>query len=140
MSTAPEHLVTRPAASKHGSVTVTEPIRISVSPSYISEHSDPDAGRWIFAYKIEVANEGDTAWTLRSRHWTIIDGDGERHEVRGPGVVGLQPRIEGGLTFSYSSFCPLSTTWGTMQGSFRLVDDEGSELIANIDRFFLAMD
>lgn len=140
MNTAPDNLVTSPDTPKHGSVTVTEPIRISVSPSYIPEHSDPDAGRWIFAYKIEVTNDGEKAWTLRSRQWTIIDGDGEQHEVQGPGVVGLQPRIEAGLTFSYSSFCPLSTTWGTMEGSFRFVDDEGSELIARIDRFFLAID
>ena len=140
MNSASDNLVHSPTACPHGSVTLTKPLKISVSPSFIPEHSDPDTGRWIFAYKIEITNEGDVAWTLRSRYWKIIDGDGEQHEVRGPGVVGLQPRIEGGLTFSYSSFCPLSTTWGTMEGSFRFVDDEGSELIAGIDRFFLAID
>ncbi|MCH2160274.1 MAG: Co2+/Mg2+ efflux protein ApaG [Phycisphaerales bacterium] len=140
MDPVPENLTTISQADGRGSVTLTEGIEVTVSPSFLPEHSDPESGRWIFAYQVVIENRSKTAWTLRSRHWLIIDGDGEQHDVRGPGVVGLQPKIDPGSTFSYSSFCPLPTAWGTMEGSFLLQDEAGSELIARISRFFLSMD
>ena len=123
-----------------GSDSLTSGVRVRVSPKYLLEHSDPAGGRWVFAYRVSINNDTSQPLTLRSRHWIIIDGDGQRHEVDGPGVVGLQPRIGPGESFEYGSFCPLPTQWGTMEGSYVLEDDEGHEVIAAIGRFFLTED
>ena len=127
-------------AGTRGSDTRTGGIQIRVQPEFLPEHSDSDEKRWVFSYHIEIINHDDQAWTLQSREWTIIDGEGERHEVRGPGVVGLQPEVEPMGSFAYSSYCPLPTPWGTMEGRYRFSNASGEELVAEIGRFFLAQD
>jgi len=126
--------------ASRGSVTVTEGVRIQVKPRYISDHSEPEQGRWIFAYHIHMSNTADVPLTLCTRHWSIIDGNGEQHEVNGPGVVGMTPRLEPGGSFEYESFCPLPCSWGTMEGSYVFCDDEGDERTVLVDRFYLTCD
>ena len=41
---------------------------------------------------------------------------------RGPGVVGEQPTLSPGQSFSYSSYCQMPTPQGSMEGSFEFVD------------------
>jgi ApaG protein len=122
-----------------GSVTITEGVRVAVSPSFLPEHSDLEEGRYVFAYRVRLTNESEHRVQLLSRHWLIIDGDGERSEVDGEGVVGQQPVIEPGQSYSYSSFCPLQTEWGTMEGWYTFRDLTGREFRVEIGRFFLAM-
>lgn len=123
-----------------GSETITEGIRIAVQPRYVPEQSDPDSGQWFFAYRIEIRNLSDATATLRTRHWMITDADGERRDVEGEGVVGEQPRLEPGQSFTYESFCPLATPWGTMEGSYTFERDDFTTFKARIDRFFLVSD
>ena len=58
--------------------------------------------------------------------------------MRGPGVVGQQPLLEPGQSFEYSSACPLGTPFGSMQGSYQMVDEVGREFDAEIAPFRLA--
>jgi ApaG protein len=139
MNTIHEQERDTPGASR-GSDTLTEGLRVRVEPRYISEHSEPEQRRWIFAYHVHMANTSDVALTLCTRQWSIIDGNGEHHEVNGPGVVGMTPRIEPGASFEYESFCPLPCAWGTMEGSYLFCDDEGNERTAKVDRFYLTCD
>ena len=44
---------------------------------------------------------------LLTRHWIITDGTGHVEEVNGPGVVGKQPMLAPGESFTYTSGCPL---------------------------------
>ena len=46
---------------------------------------------------------------LLARHWLIVDGRGNVHEVRGQGVVGEMPLITPGDSYDYVSGCPLDT-------------------------------
>ena len=69
---------------------------------------------------VKIKNNGDSEVQLLSRYWHIQDGDGNVEEVRGPGVIGLQPLIKPGMTFEYSSFCPLKTPLGIMSGSYQM--------------------
>ena len=39
-------------------------IRIHVATDYMHEQSEPDAGRYVFAYTITIANEGEVAAQL----------------------------------------------------------------------------
>jgi ApaG protein len=123
--------------SATGSDISSELVRVRAEPNYIEAHSNTIKGRWVFEYVIRIDNTSARPLTLLSREWLIIDGEGERHSVVGEGVVGQQPRIEPGDHFEYASFCPLPTHWGTMEGAYQLIDDDGLEHVATVGRFFL---
>lgn len=113
----------------------TRGVTIRVSVSYLPEQSEPERGRWFWAYHIRIENEGKRAVQLVTRHWIIIDGRGARHSVEGEGVVGEQPVIEPGEAYDYVSGCPLATPSGAMQGSYRMAGADGTAFEAKIPRF-----
>lgn len=98
----------------------TASVTVRVAPRYLDEQSDPDAGQWAWSYHVRIENGGDTDVQLIARHWIITDGDGRVQEVRGEGVVGEQPIIAPGGSFDYVSGCPLTTSSGTMRGSYAM--------------------
>tara|TARA_Y100000588_G_scaffold386898_1_gene483468 strand:- start:1552 stop:1935 length:384 start_codon:yes stop_codon:yes gene_type:complete len=114
-------------------------IKISVLSEYISERSNPLKKRFFFAYHITIHNESNAPAKLLSRYWNITDADGNVEEVRGPGVVGYQPRLEQGQSFEYTSFCPLTTEFGVMHGIFHMIRDNGKKFDAIIKPFKLAV-
>ena len=114
-------------------------IRVDVSTQYLSDQSDPAAGRYVFAYTIDISNTGTVAAQLISRHWLITDAEGAVQEVRGLGVVGHQPLLAPGQRFEYTSGCALTTPVGTMKGSYQMVADDGSPFEATIPEFMLSM-
>jgi len=113
----------------------TRDVTVRVSVSFLSDQSEPAKGRWFWAYHIRIENHGKAAVQLLTRHWIISDGRGARHEVRGEGVVGEQPVIEPGGSYDYVSGCPLQTPTGAMQGSYRMVGEDGSTFDIAIPRF-----
>jgi len=119
--------------------TTTRGIRIQISSVYVPERSDPEQSHYFFAYHVRVSNLGKEAAQLVSRHWIITDAEGQVEEVRGPGVVGEQPLLKPGDSFQYTSFCPLKTAVGSMQGSYRMVTGGGEEFDAVIRPFSLAV-
>jgi len=120
-----------------GSECETHGIYVSAQPNFLPSHSDPATNRYLFNYRIVIQNNGNESVRLRSRRWSIVDADGERHEVQGLGVVGHNPVLGPGEKFEYSSFAPLQTQWGTMEGSYVLQRDDGSTIEANVGRFYL---
>jgi ApaG protein len=114
-------------------------IRIEVATDYIDEQSEPDIGRYVFAYTITIANMGTTPARLIGRHWLITDANGKVQEVRGDGVVGEQPHLNPGEKFRYSSGAVLETPVGAMQGSYRMEADNGTSFDAPIPPFTLAV-
>ncbi|MEE8289911.1 MAG: Co2+/Mg2+ efflux protein ApaG [Candidatus Tectomicrobia bacterium] len=116
---------------------VTQGIRISVESFYLPAKSQPERGQYIFAYTVRITNEGDAPAQLISRHWIIQDAYGRAEHVRGPGVVGAQPRLEPGQSHEYTSFCPLGTPSGSMQGTYQMVRDDGDQFDAAIGVFSL---
>lgn len=113
-------------------------IDISVQTQYLQDQSDPDNGRYAFAYTIGIENRTDEPVKLVSRHWIITDDNDQIEEVRGPGVVGLQPMIEPGQKFVYTSGAILTTQFGTMQGSYEMLKPDGSRFDAEIPPFLLS--
>jgi ApaG protein len=124
-------------SSKHGSECVTRFVRVRVHPAFLPDHSRPGESKFVFGYRIRISNEGDVRVRLLSRHWIIVDGDGARREVKGDGVVGQQPELAPGAFFEYSSYCPLEHAWGTMEGSYQMLDHLGERFDARIERFYL---
>lgn len=120
------------------STATTRGVKVTVRSSYVPERSQPTVGRWFFAYRIRITNRGAVPVRLLNRHWVITDAHGEVEEVRGPGVVGEQPTLAPGESFEYTSFCPLPTPFGTMEGSYEMVTADGERFWADIGRFTLS--
>ncbi len=120
-----------------GSSAETTGWRVDVLPSYLPANSDPVVRKWTFLYRITVTNGSEHPARLISRHWTIVNAHGESDDIRGEGVVGEQPLIEPGESFSYQSFCPLTTCWGTMEGDFTMRATDGERFEIRVERFFL---
>lgn len=123
--------------SSRGSEAVTHDIRVRVEPHFLPHESQPELGRYFFAYRITIVNEGDRRTRLVSRTWRIVDADGDERDVQGPGVVGEFPDLAPGESFQYVSYCPLETEWGTMEGSFRFEWSDGQAFDVPIARFYL---
>ncbi len=115
----------------------TDGVTVRVAVSYLPEQSEPRRGRWFWAYHIRIENDSDRTVQLLTRHWVITDGRGACHSVEGEGVVGEQPLIAPGASFDYVSGCPLQTPTGAMQGSYRLIGDDGVQFDAAIPKFSL---
>ena len=115
----------------------TDGIVVRVRPSFLAGQSNPDAGRWVWAYQVEIVNLTGVAVQLMARHWIITDALGQVEDVRGPGVVGEQPVIAPGASYTYASGCPLTTPSGSMVGSYAMVDSEGRSFDAAIPAFSL---
>ena len=111
--------------------------KITATSVFVDSESDPQLYRYFFAYKISIKNVGAVTAQLMNRHWIITDALGHTEEVRGPGVVGLQPKITGGQSFEYDSACPLPTSSGSMKGAFQFVDENGETFDIEIPEFFL---
>jgi ApaG protein len=116
---------------------VTEEIKVSVRSEFSPEHSEPSDNRYFWTYAIEIANLGARTVQLTHRHWKITDDLGKMEEVRGAGVVGEQPTLKPGQSFSYASGCPLKTPSGVMVGSYRMVDENGRAFDVAIPAFSL---
>lgn len=116
----------------------SEGIRVRAVAQFLPKESNPSESKFVFAYKITIANEGEKRARLLSRHWVIINGNGDREDVEGPGVVGKFPNIAPGDTFEYTSFCPLDTEWGTMEGTYHMQREDGTMFDVVIGRFYLA--
>ncbi len=120
------------------SEAVTRQVRVSVVSEYAAQRSNPADREWFFLYTITITNEGAETVQLLTRHWIITDGSGRIEEVRGPGVVGQQPTLAPGESFTYTSGCPLSTPFGMMQGTYQMVTPGGDAFDATIAPFTLS--
>ena len=118
---------------------ITRGIRIEVRSEFLAERSSPREEQYLFQYHVRISNVGNETAQLVSREWIITNTDGEVERVKGPGVVGEKPVLPPGAVFEYTSFCPLKTAVGTMQGSYQMVMPDGTRFDAAISAFTLAV-
>ena len=119
--------------------TTTRGIRIQVKSTYLSDRSSPRDSQYLFAYNVRISNVGTDTAQLVSREWIITSAEGDVERVKGPGVVGEQPVLQPGGSFEYTSYCPLKTAVGAMQGSYQMVTIGGEKFDAQIAPFTLAV-
>lgn len=100
--------------------SVTRNIEVAVEPFFLAEQSSPAESNYVWAYRVTIANHSDQPIQLLSRYWRITDERGHVEEVRGPGGVGEQPRLDPGDSFQYMSGCPLRTPSGFMVGTYTI--------------------
>lgn len=114
-------------------------IHVSVVSRYLPDQSEPEQSRFAFSYTVTITNRGSLTAQLLSRHWIITNGDGQVQEVRGSGVIGQQPHIEPGETYTYSSGTLMTTKVGIMQGSYNMIAQDGHPFSTIIAPFRLAV-
>ena len=112
-------------------------IKIQTHPKFLPERSDPLKSYYFFSYRIKIVNNTETVVKLLSRYWKIKDGKGQTEDIHGPGVVGKTPNINPNDFFEYTSFCPLQTPIGFMEGSYRMISENGKQFDVAIPRFKL---
>jgi len=117
----------------------TRGIRIQVTSTYLSDRSSPRDSQYLFAYTVRISNVGADTAQLVSREWIITSAEGDVERVKGPGVVGEQPVLPPGGAFEYTSYCPLKTAVGSMQGNYQMVTADGEKFDAQIAPFTLAV-
>jgi ApaG protein len=118
---------------------VTAGIRVTVRPLYLRQQSEPERGRFVFAYHIRLENVNDEAAQLLTRYWYIHDEAAEDSEVMGDGVVGEQPLLRPGDIHEYQSFCVLKGTSGWMEGHYGFQHANGTRFDVAIPRFELSV-
>ncbi|MBC8718099.1 MULTISPECIES: Co2+/Mg2+ efflux protein ApaG [Brucella/Ochrobactrum group] len=116
---------------------ITRDIEVTAEPFYLEDQSEPDENRYVWGYRITIANNSSQTVQLRSRYWQITDGNGRIEEVKGAGVIGEQPTLNPGDSYQYSSGCPLSTTSGVMVGRYQMQLPDGSAFEVDIPAFSL---
>ena len=120
------------------SEATTRGVRVSVISEYAPDRSRPTDQHWFFLYTITIANGGEDTIQLLSRHWIITDATGHIEEVHGPGVVGEQPVLAPGEEFTYTSGATLRTSFGTMEGTYDMVNAAGASFQVTIPKFTLS--
>jgi ApaG protein len=121
------------------SPTTTRGIQIEVKTAYLRERSSPAESSYLFMYTIRISNVGTETAQLISREWIITNADGDVERVKGPCVVGEKPVLPPGGSFEYTSYCPLKTPVGSMQGTYQMVTANGEHFDAVIAPFTLAV-
>jgi len=119
------------------SEAVTRHIRVRVESEYSPERSSPRSQRCFILYAVTITDEGDDTVQLMTRHWIITGGNDHVEEVRGPGVVGEQPVLGPGESFTYTSSCSLPAPNGMMEGTDQMVARGGDGFDARIAPFTL---
>ncbi|MFT4652689.1 MAG: ApaG protein [Kangiellaceae bacterium] len=120
-------------------------VQIEVTTKYLgkqeqSMQNDSRAPQmYVFSYTVNITNTSSKAVKLLSRYWLITNGNGEKVEVEGDGVIGEQPVIAPNQTYSYTSASMLKTEVGTMEGFYNFQASDQDSFKAPIAVFSLAV-
>lgn len=117
------------------SEALTHGVHVRVEASYDAERSQPERSLWFFLYTVTITNRGDQTVKLLNRRWIVVSGDGSEQVVEGSGVVGENPILAPGASFTYTSGCPLKTPFGAMHGSYQMLRLSGGTFEATIAPF-----
>jgi ApaG protein len=91
-----------------------------------------------FIYFITITNLSPTTVTLKGRRWIIQDKNGHRNVIEGDGIVGKEPTLATGESFSYNSY-HMSHCSCAAEGSFHGIDHEGNAIRVRIPPFAMAI-
>jgi len=110
---------------------------VSVKAEFLAAESSAQDGLYRFAYVVTIRNIGEMAGQLIGRHWVIEDAKGVHQEVRGLGVVGQQPFLQPGESFTYDSSTQITSPVGSMHGTYFCVAEDASFFETPIPPFSL---
>lgn len=88
----------------------------------------------LFIYYLTIANHSDRRVKLLGRKWIISSQNGEKQVIEGDKIVGEEPDLAPGESFSYNS-CHLSAFDTSAVGSFHGLDENRNRIHTLIPRF-----
>lgn len=106
---------------------ITQDIKVSVEAHFKESFSNPKLSKFLFSYDVFIENFNSFPVKLLSRHWNIFDSFGGSRVVEGMGVIGKQPIIEPNGSYHYTSWCPLESEIGYMDGNYYFLNVETQE-------------
>jgi len=115
----------------------TEGVSISVVPEYLDDESDIEEQRYCYAYTVTIHNLRTDSVQLLRRHWLVESNGTLVTEVKGDGVVGEQPVLAPGASYTYTSGTIIPDPLGAMEGSYFFENANGDEVEVSIPRFDL---
>ena len=101
---------------------ITSGIKISVITNFEGTFFKDYKVHFAFGYKVTIENQSKHTVQLNSRYWKIFDALNQIEEVKGDGVIGIQPIINPGESHMYGSGCLLTSPFGAMQGYYSMVN------------------
>jgi len=87
-----------------------------------------------FVYYIHIRNDSVHQLKITGRKWVITNADNHKLIVEGDGVVGEFPELSSGESYHYHSYHLLDST-STAAGLYLAEDDEGNQVVAQLDTF-----
>ncbi|MEK9770873.1 MAG: Co2+/Mg2+ efflux protein ApaG [Nitrosomonadales bacterium] len=118
---------------------VDKKIKISSLTEFMPNYSSEKDNRYFFVYCITIQNQLEEKVQLLSRHWKIENSNGSIKEVKGLGVVGEQPIIAPGDSYTYTSATEIDSPVGSMHGTYTMETNSGMTFEAEIPKFDLIM-
>lgn len=111
---------------------------LSVNLDRLVYFNKPDLSRGetshMFIYFLTISNLSKTTVTLKGRRWVIHYEDGKQNIVDGQGIVGKEPTLAPGESFSYNSY-HTSACNCRAHGSFHGTDSFGMAIHVRIPEF-----
>jgi ApaG protein len=101
---------------------ITRGIKISVRTSFQGSFYKNYTMHFAFEYQITIENQSKDSVQLTSRHWKIKDSLKRTERIDGEGVIGKKPVLKPGESHTYSSGCLLASPFGSMSGSYTMVN------------------
>lgn len=103
----------------------TAQVRVTVFPEFLPDRSEINRGIYAHAYRVVIENIGTDTIQLLNRHWKVTSGGRQIADVKGEGVIGEQPVLQGGESFEYQSWTIVKDAVGAMLGSYTFVSERG---------------
>ena len=101
---------------------VTNGIKISVKKKFEGNSYQNYRMYFSFSYSITIENQSNDSVQLISRHWNIFDSLKDLNIVEGEGVIGKKPILAPKKSYTYSSYCNLTSPIGSMKGFFNMIN------------------
>jgi len=101
---------------------VTNGIKISVQTNFEGVCHQNKEMCFSFSYSISIENQSNDSVQLTSRHWKIFDALKNLEIVEGDGVIGEKPILAPKKSYTYRSYCNLSSPTGSMKGYYNMIN------------------
>lgn len=101
---------------------ITKGIKVSVKTSYNGSVYRNHMLFYNFEYYITIENKSLETVQLKERFWRIFDSLNKTEFVNGQGVVGQTPILAPNDSYTYKSFCLLTSQIGCMNGYFTMIN------------------
>jgi len=106
---------------------ITKGIKITVDTNFEGKRYQNLRMYYTFSYSITIENQSSDTVQLLSRHWNIFDSLSDLETIEGEGVVGEKPVISPKESYTYNSYCLLSSPIGAMNGHYNMINFTSSK-------------